>query len=103
MEYDIADAVAMLNKAHDFLQRQGCRVIKTEYVLGDPVDEICRYADTHDLDQILIGSHGRSGLNKLLMGSVSEGVLEHCQKPVFLYRNIIKRAAPHVIPGNTVL
>jgi nucleotide-binding universal stress UspA family protein len=77
VEYDIVDATAMLRKARNHMEALGCSVERTEYALGDVVDQICRYAQEVSADQIVLGSHGRTGLAKLLMGSTSMKVLEH--------------------------
>jgi nucleotide-binding universal stress UspA family protein len=47
-----------------------------EYVLveGEPEDEIVRVAKETHADLIVLGTHGRTGLEHLLMGSVAEGV-----------------------------
>src|SRR5882724_9535995 len=42
---------------------------------GDPAGEIVRYAKDAGIDQIVIGTHGRTGLERLLMGSVAEKVM----------------------------
>lgn len=105
VEYDIVEATAMLRKARTIMESQGCVVDRGEYVLGDIVDQICRYADEIDADQILVGSHGRTGLAKLLMGSTSIKVLEHSHRPVTVHRNI-ERNQPqpeHNFSSNTVL
>ena len=88
MEFDIVDAMAVLKKARTELQRQGCTVANAEYVLGDTVAQICAFADEMDVDQVVIGTHGRTGLSRLLMGSVGTGVLERCKRPVVLFRNL---------------
>ncbi len=85
-EYQVEDAVKLLKQSKTFLEDRGCDVERAEYVLGDPVDSICRYADEMDVDQILMGSHGASGILKTLLGSVSAGVMEHASKPVFIFR-----------------
>jgi nucleotide-binding universal stress UspA family protein len=41
---------------------------------GDPSEEILAYAKSHDVDLIVMGSHGRHGLDRLISGSVSERV-----------------------------
>lgn len=88
VEYDIVEATAMLRKARDIMEQRGCIIDRAEYVLGDIVDQICRYADEIQADQIVVGSHGRTGLSKLLMGSTSIKVLEHSHRPVTVHRNI---------------
>lgn len=87
-EHWVQEATAVLNEAIEKLNAHGCHIHKAEYRFGEPVDEICSYAESSDIDQILIGTHGRTKLAKLLMGSVSSKVLEICKKPVLVYRNI---------------
>lgn len=87
-EYEIKDAGQYLHEGRDVLEKAGCKVEKTEYVMGDPAEMICRYADDIGVDQVLMGSHGRSGLAKVFLGSVSATVMERCSKPVFVHRNI---------------
>lgn len=88
VEFDIIEASSMLRRAKTTLEAAGCIVERAEYVLGETVDQICRYADTMDADQIVLGSHGRSGLSKLLMGSTSIKILEHSHRPVTVHRNV---------------
>jgi nucleotide-binding universal stress UspA family protein len=97
------DAIAMLENTKVDLERQGCRVREAQYLLGLTVDQICRYAELEDMDLVVIGSHGRSGLSKLLLGSVSEGVLEHCRRPVIIYRNVDRPlTAKHDLPEKQI-
>ena len=49
---------------------------------GDPATEIVRLADDAKPDLIVMGTHGRSGLGRLLMGSVAEGVMRKAPCPV---------------------
>jgi nucleotide-binding universal stress UspA family protein len=105
VEYDIMDATAMLKSAKSRMARLGCHVARAEYLLGDVVDQICRYAQEIHADQIVIGTHGRSGLAKLLLGSVSIRVLERCPCNVTVYRNVERQAAQpeRVMQGKSVL
>lgn len=48
----------------------------------DPADEIVRYARTHEIDLIVIGTHGRRGVAHALMGSVAERVVRRAACPV---------------------
>ena len=50
------------------------------FVEGDPATEIVRYASDAGIDLIVMGTHGRTGLERLLMGSVAEKVMRdaHC-------------------------
>jgi len=103
VEYDVTDATKTLNSAKRTLEDLGCRVGHISYALGDAVERICEYAEDSDIDQILIGSHGRTGLSKLLMGSVSVAVMERSKCPVTLYRNVERSPIRHVLPANTLL
>ncbi|MGC1758621.1 MAG: universal stress protein [Candidatus Cybelea sp.] len=53
---------------------------------GMPVQQILRYADRFKADVIVMGTHGRSGIRHLLMGSVAEGVLRGSSVPVLVVR-----------------
>jgi len=72
------------------LEAQGCRVLAAEQLVGFPNSQICQYADEGDFDLVIVGSHGHSGFTRIVLGSVSEGVLEHCGKPVIVYRKAKK-------------
>jgi nucleotide-binding universal stress UspA family protein len=50
--------------------------------IGKPARAILEYADDHDVDQIVMGSHGRSGIDRALLGSVAETVTRRAQIPV---------------------
>jgi nucleotide-binding universal stress UspA family protein len=61
--------------------------VKTESVEGDrPADTITEYAQKKGMDMIIIGTHGYTGLKKLLLGSVASGVLQQSHIPVLLIR-----------------
>ena len=51
---------------------------------GDAVDEICRKASDSDVHLVVISTHGRSGLNRMLLGSVAEHVLRCAECPVMV-------------------
>lgn len=54
--------------------------------VGDPGTEIANYAQSIEADLIIMPSHGRTGLNRLLLGSVAERVLRMAQCPVLVLR-----------------
>jgi nucleotide-binding universal stress UspA family protein len=54
--------------------------------VGRPDDEILAAAQTEGADLIAMSTHGRSGLGRLLFGSVAEQVLRRAEVPVFLMR-----------------
>jgi len=53
----------------------------------DPAGKIVETAKDRQCDLIFIGSHGRSGLRQLLLGSVTSKVLASCHLPVLVYRS----------------
>ena|SRR5271165_1361324 len=65
-----------VSKAADKLRQAGFNV-STELVEGDPKAQIIDVANGWNAGMIIMGSHGRSGLSRFLMGSVSEGVVRH--------------------------
>ncbi|HRX79101.1 MAG: universal stress protein [Planctomycetaceae bacterium] len=54
---------------------------------GHPVEEICHYANKKGVDLIVMGTHGRSGLVQILLGSVAERVLRISPCPVLVVRH----------------
>ncbi|MDY6904032.1 MAG: universal stress protein [Thermodesulfobacteriota bacterium] len=55
-------------------------------VAGVPVQVITQIAENEDFDLVVVGSHGHGGLRDVMIGSVSNGVLRHCTKPVVVVR-----------------
>lgn len=53
---------------------------------GDAVEEILAAAEVEKVDLIAIGTHGRSGISRLFLGSVAEGVLRRSTVPVLVVR-----------------
>jgi nucleotide-binding universal stress UspA family protein len=59
--------------------------------LGRPAEEILAAARESSVDLIAMATHGRTGLGRLLFGSVAEAVLRHAPVPVFMIRQ------PHAV------
>lgn len=64
--------------------------VRRHTVVGAPVDEIARLATECNADLIVMGTHGRSGFSRLLMGSVAEGVLRTVACPVLFVKEPAK-------------
>jgi nucleotide-binding universal stress UspA family protein len=60
--------------------------VSSDIVVGKPARAIVEYADDHDIDQIVMGSHGRSGVTRILLGSVAESVVRDSTVPVTVAR-----------------
>lgn len=60
--------------------------VETAIVVGKPTREIVDYAGEHGIDHIVMGSHGRSGVSRILLGSVAETVVRNAPVPVTVAR-----------------
>jgi nucleotide-binding universal stress UspA family protein len=56
--------------------------IKSSVQRGNPHDDILAYANEYAIDLIVIGTHGRTGVKRALLGSVTEDVVRHSEIPV---------------------
>jgi nucleotide-binding universal stress UspA family protein len=61
-------------------------------IIGTPAGCIVEYADGHEMDLIVMGTHGRGGMSHLLMGSVAERVVRTAPCPVLTVRHSYKAA-----------
>ena len=60
--------------------------VETVVEIGRPARTIVEYADEHDVDHVVIGSHGRTGASRILLGSVAEAVTRRSSVPVTIVR-----------------
>lgn len=60
--------------------------IETAVLFGDAAEQIAEYAEREGFDLIAMATHGRSGLARLVSGSVASRVLERARRPVLLVR-----------------
>lgn len=89
--------VSRLRSELRYLQAQAGtagRKARVEVITGDPVSQITTRAHELGVDLIVMGTHGRTGLPRLLMGSVAEGVLRQATCPVLLVPVRILAAQP---------
>ena len=83
-----ADLDAEARQSLDDLRRtllqgvESVSLVSLEHV--SPPLAICDYAAKHGVDLIVIGTHGRTGLSRLLIGSVAEKVVRHASCPVLV-------------------
>jgi nucleotide-binding universal stress UspA family protein len=80
-----ADSRAVLKGAVAILQQAGLDPASF-YRVGYPGPEIAEWVGEHDVDLIIMGSHGCAGRANVLLGSVAQSVLSECQTPVLLIR-----------------
>ncbi|MGD9137830.1 MAG: universal stress protein [Desulfobacterales bacterium] len=57
---------------------------KTAVVAGDASEEIIQYIDDHSIDLVIMGTHGRKGMDKIIFGSVAERVAKTSPVPVMV-------------------
>jgi nucleotide-binding universal stress UspA family protein/nitroimidazol reductase NimA-like FMN-containing flavoprotein (pyridoxamine 5'-phosphate oxidase superfamily) len=72
---------------------------------GNPASEIVRYAEEHEVELIVVGGHGRTGLTQALLGSVAERVARTSTRPVLLVP-LTKRGAavtPAPVPRRCIV
>ncbi|WP_224336663.1 universal stress protein [Haloprofundus halobius] len=60
--------------------------VVTAVEAGSPPDTIVDYADEHDIDLVVMATHGRRGLDRYLLGSVTERVVRNSEVPVLTVR-----------------
>ena len=59
---------------------------ETETLVGAPAREILAYLEDEPVDRVFVGSHGRSGLSRVLLGSVAERIVRRSPVPVTIVR-----------------
>jgi nucleotide-binding universal stress UspA family protein len=93
---------AQVDAAEQHLQSvmgAGSTAIRTVTV-GFPVEEIMKYAADHDIDLIVVGTHGHTGLSHLLLGSVAEKLVRLATCPVL---TVHPKGHQFVVPNPPVL
>ncbi|GAA0227109.1 universal stress protein [Haladaptatus pallidirubidus] len=80
-----ARAEAMFTEAREIADEHG-RTLATATEVGRPAQVIVDYAEENDFDHIVMGSHGRSGVSRILLGSVAETVVRRSPVPVTVVR-----------------
>ena len=76
----LAEAVALVTELDP------AREVETAVEFGSPARTILDHVDEHDVDHVVMGSHGRSGVPRLVFGSVAERVMRQSTVPVTIVR-----------------
>lgn len=84
-EFHLETGMAALAAARDRLTAADLAP-ELHVLVGDPASTITEFADSHACSQILIGTHGNSGLTGTLLGSVAMKVVHRAKIPVLLIR-----------------
>lgn len=79
-EHDHADEVDLMERAEVLGLPDPAVLLE----VGDPVSVICEAAQRHDIDVIVVGSHDKSALRRLIDPSVADGVVHGSHVPVLV-------------------
>lgn len=74
------------------VRSSGGTVAQTHLIMGDVAREIVHLAEDMRAGLIVMGSRGRGGMRRALMGSVSDSVVRHAHCPVLVVRHVEERA-----------
>ena len=67
--------------------------VEHHLITGDPSSAIPRFAESEEVDMVVLGTHGRTGLTRLLMGSVAEAIVRRSPCPVLTYKHHTEKMA----------
>jgi nucleotide-binding universal stress UspA family protein len=95
-------------KRQDDVKSQLAKVVPTvpnvkydqRYLMGSPQKEILQFAGEEAVDLIVMGSHGRTGISRLLMGSVAEAVMRKASCPVLIVKQPTKELSSDATAGD---
>jgi nucleotide-binding universal stress UspA family protein len=79
------DAVQEIRPIEDELKKSGLD-LERRVKIGIPLREILEAEEQEEVSVIVIGSHGKSNLEEMFLGSVSEKVIRRCKKPVLVIK-----------------
>jgi nucleotide-binding universal stress UspA family protein len=89
----IPEIMLFLNKAHEKLEE----LLERDYLQGLKVSEAIKYerafegiikhSEDYDIDMVIMGSHGASGVKELLVGSTTEKIVRNSDAPVLIIKN----------------
>ncbi len=65
---------------------EGGITVKVRLEEGVPFEEILRVEEEEDVSLVILGSHGKSAIERMLLGSVSEKVVRKSKRPVLIVR-----------------
>ena len=82
----VREAENYLTAVKDKLEKEGAGRVETHVWYGPAAPAIVEAARVHKVDLIVMSTHGRSGLGRLIFGSVAESVLRGTRVPILLVR-----------------
>lgn len=97
---DLLELIAELRQTHSYIEGKDYDLLQLE---GDVAPSILDCARQKNIDLIVVGTHGRGGLGKMLMGSVAERVFRQSPVPVLTVGPNLHHAARNFAPRNILL
>jgi len=90
-QYDeeIKDKInSWFDEVRNIAKNEGIRDVKTDIFVDvkSVIESILDHATSKEIDLIVVGTKGRTGLKRLLMGSIANGIVQHAQCPVLLVK-----------------
>jgi nucleotide-binding universal stress UspA family protein len=79
-------AKQFIMKVEDGVRKKGVNVTNSIIEAKSLVEGITNFANSKRVDLIVMGSHGRTGFKKMLLGSVSNGVVQQARQPVLIVK-----------------
>ena len=99
-EQTFKDLERMLADAKSDAQASGAQAVDTLLLQGKPDEEITRRAREGKFDVIVLGTHGRTGIKHMLIGSVAERIVRSSPCPVFAVKALAATSAPSTTAAN---
>ncbi len=87
---ELESAMALLREE---AERVSGKSVRSEVLSGDPATEILRFVRERGCDVLVVGTHGRKGLTRLVLGSVAEGLVRSAPCSVLVARRHEPRSA----------
>jgi len=78
-------AEGYIRKVADDMEKDGIET-QTVVLVGNPPNEILEYITDKEIDLVIMGTHGRSGPSRWVLGSATERVAKHSKAPVLIVR-----------------
>jgi nucleotide-binding universal stress UspA family protein len=93
------DTAAQENETSDWLgsilgETGSVRRVESTQIGTDVSDRIVHYAESHDIDVIVMATHGRNGMARFWLGSTTEEVIRLARCPVLVVRSAPEATAP---------
>jgi nucleotide-binding universal stress UspA family protein len=85
MEHLVDEGRKATGFVEDTAKAEGLEV-ESIFLKGHPADEILKFAERSGVEMIVMGTFGKTGLDRFLLGSVAENVVRHSKVPVLVVR-----------------